>query len=537
MATSTDDWDLLPISTEGWDTTFALALPRVNAQLQQAIADGSVSLPVLNWVSDDASAVLTDVHFSAWTLSSRGLEQTSGTAVRLQMKIRSGSFVGPGVSLVHLDAVELLATVSLGRLDDAAHSKLVLDKTKALTVDKVLSFGALPGNAEVMFRMAMGAKLNDTLPQFGHVFATVDLQPLAGALPWLQPHKVGYCFAGGQDDASSHFAVLCMTDGFIEGNPLPPASVCDKLVPAGLEGAFVMSKRLFVRHLLLPGVAAGFASAATRADPAALLQFQQSRFELDSTALVVQKKRDTGDLPAPSVAVDLSVLYTLFSLGALGSLPGVGLATLAVLATVLTELIVNGRPNITGDGTVGIERLSVELAQGTIVFKAGMRCDVTTADPLPRIAVATVRFDAQATFRLVMSADGSISFVSAGTTHGDPILDASDWVKNSAEAVKVIAGIVATIATILTEGLASVLIGLEFIAIQTALQMLPQLIQSQVGGAAGSSAPNGLQQLVVAAALPVHWADESFAPIRAKLNDDLGFGGALRIRTGDAARP
>ena len=41
------------ISTQGWDTVFAVRLPEVNATLARAVADKSAQLPDIHWTSDD----------------------------------------------------------------------------------------------------------------------------------------------------------------------------------------------------------------------------------------------------------------------------------------------------------------------------------------------------------------------------------------------------------------------------------------------------------------------------------------------------
>jgi hypothetical protein len=562
-----DEWDNLPISTEGWDTTFAMGLPCVNAHLKSAIADGTAGLPVLCWVSNDKSADLTDVHFASWALSGEGLERSIGTTVKLRMSIASGTFSVKGmVDRVSLESVELLATVALGRLDDAAFSKLVLDKKNGVTVDKVTDLGHLPRGAEIVFKMAMGLALSEMLPQFKHVFAQVDLQ--AASMSWLAPKWVDYCFVAGQDDASSYLAVLCMTDdiskinndigntltGLVNkvdqiisndhakqthdmsalrmtvGNPLPPASVSDKLIPPDSDGVFVISKDLFVRNLLLPSVAKGFAPAAIQQSPSALLTFQNATFELrGQDPIRVVKKKGTGNLFVRTMPVDLSILYSLLSVGVAGSLPGMIAALGMGAATVLAELIVTGKPELAGNANVSIENLTVELSTGTILFKVSIRCDIATGKPLPEIHVATVRFDMNAEFRLAMSVDGTVSFTPLGTTHTTPTVEAPEWVRKSTVAVETILAIVGTIVTILTDGLAAILIALEFPAFETFIQLFQVRFSSQLGQSAGTVAPQGLQLLVTGGTLPIQWARKSFTPTRVKLNNDLGFSGHLSM--------
>lgn len=517
------------ISTEGWDTVFALRLPQVNAQIAHAIWAGTTKLPVLNWTSNDGSASLRDVTFTTWQLSSQGLEGTGGTQLKMRFLVNGGSFCMQDTAPAALGGSVILGTVSLAVLADVSHARLVLDHRKGVTVDTLAIIGSIPSALQPPFKLAMGLALSAALSEFGHVFASVDLNLLAaGGMPWLSPKAVGYCFFGGCDDASSYLGTLCMTDTFIAGNPTPPASLASGLVPDGATGAFVLSRELFVRNLLLPGVARGFATESLGKDSTALAAYQKQMFDLAESDSKIVKKPGSPDIFVQAVAMDLSILYSMLTLltagGALGALTG----ALSGLATALIELIATGKPNLSGSASVNIETLVIAEEAGAIVFRTGLRCDVHTASPLPKVSIATVRFDAVTSFKLAMQADGTVRFQQIGTsTHTTPTMEAPDWIKSGDTGAKILLAIVGVVLTVISEGLFAVLSGILLVGLEAAMQFLPVLIQRQIADGTGGAAPAGLERLVIAAAEPVRWTDRTFKPTSVVLNGDLAFGGTF----------
>lgn len=517
------------ISTEGWDTVFALRLPQVNAQIAHAVYAGTTKLPVLDWTSNDRSASLCDVTFTAWLLSSQGLEGTGGTQVKMRFMINGGSFSMQNAAPAALAGSVIIGTVSLGVLADASHSRLVLDHRKGVTVDELAISGSIQPALQPPFKLAIGLALSAALGEFGHVFASVDLNLLAaGNMPWLSPKAVGYCFLGGRDDASSYLGTLCMTDSFIAGNPTPPTSLAAGLVPDGATGAFALSRELFVRNLLLPGVSRGFAPASSSHDANALAAYQKQMFDFAESDRKIVKKPGSPDIFVQSVPVDLSILYSMMILTTAGGALGVLVGALSGLGTALVELIATGQPNLSGTASVNIETLVVAEEAGAIVFRTGLRCDVHTDSPLPNVSIAKVRFDVVTSFTLAMQADGTVRFQQVGTsTHTTPTIEAPDWIKNSDTGAKIILSIVGIVLTVISDGLFAVLSGILLVGLEAAMQFLPVLIQRQIADGAGGAAPAGLERLVIAAAGPVRWSDRTFKPTSVVLNGDLAFGGTF----------
>lgn len=520
----------MTISTQGWDTVFALRLPEVNAVLSRAIATGSTRLPALNWTAQDGTAWLIAT-FDPWQLTSKGLQGTGGTIVKMRFPIKHGIFSYGGETAI--GGITVIGTVRLGKITEASHTKLVLDHAKGVKIDDIESSSPLPSAVvqnKVALEMALTEAISAVLSDFRHVFASVDLNnQLKDAVPWLAPKAVDYCFMGGENDAESYFGTLCMTDCYIAGNPTPPASLSAELVPSGANAALLLSRNLFFRNLLLPGVARGLAPKDHAPSQAELAEIQQM-FNLVDNGRKIVKKSDTPALFMKTEPIDLSILYAVEGSTVLIPVVGQLMAFTTMVGTFFSELITHGKPDIAGQMSIYMETLTIQEETGKIVFRIGQRCHIKPAPPLPEIEIVTATFDITASFDLVMQPDGKVEFRQAGSpTHTTPVIDAPDWIKNSSTAIEIILAIVGTIATVATEGLASVLIGIEFALLTAEIKALPMVIGYQLGGSTGTAAPDSLELLVIAAMSPVMWSDRSFKLTSVALNEDFVFGGTFVI--------
>jgi hypothetical protein len=495
------------ISTQGWDTVFALTLAEVNAQLARAVVDTSARLPDVNWTSGNVATLKAS--FGTWSISSRGHEQSGGTLVTMLFPVTKGIFTYNSQSQ-QLDGIRLEASVELTSIADDPQHKLVVDVTRPITVTAIDSTPPQPN--ESTLKLAFNYALKDALASLKYAFAKVDpSQELKDSMPWLAPAPggVGYCFMGGSSDADSYFGSLCMTDGFIAGNPLPPASMSANLIPTSASAALLMSKQLLFRHVLLPGI---------------IKDFNAQSFDLASGDTTIVMQSGANPILVNTVDVDLSILYAVLSGAALLSLPvtALGLAAAAV-AEAATH---GGSAKIDGTMQIYLEGLTVTEQAGQIVFDSTLRCELATASPLPAISVATVRLTATSYFELVMQADGKVLFQRAGEpTHSTPEVDAPAWVSTASPVMEGILGLVGTVLTVVTDGVAAVLAGVIFGLLQVAFQFLPQVVQRQLQSGVGQTAPAGLEQLVTVAVSPITWTNKTFKPTAVALNGDLLFTG------------
>ena len=63
------------ISTNGWDTVFALRLPAINRAIAAAAKKGEIKIPPIDFKSDGLEMT---GKFGVWQLTSEGLQNTGG---------------------------------------------------------------------------------------------------------------------------------------------------------------------------------------------------------------------------------------------------------------------------------------------------------------------------------------------------------------------------------------------------------------------------------------------------------------------------
>src|SRR5690348_3301210 len=130
------------VSTEGWDTIFALRLPEVNAEIARAISRGDGRLPDLNWAPPDGSAKLT-ASFGTWSLAADGAQPTGGTQVTMRLPVATGSFTFMKSPPQSLAGIILKAQVQLTALAGQQHA-LVVDSTRPVTITDIEASPPLP---------------------------------------------------------------------------------------------------------------------------------------------------------------------------------------------------------------------------------------------------------------------------------------------------------------------------------------------------------------------------------------------------------
>ena len=87
-------------------------------------------------------------------------------------------------------------------------------------------------------------------------------------------------------------------------------------------------------------------------------------------------------------------------------------------------------------------------------------------------------------------------------------------------------------ATVLTEGNASVMVGLTLALISAELKITPQLVAKELGNSTGVSLPAELDTFLVNAVAPVTWLDGgTFSNPSLRIDDDLAITGAFNTST------
>lgn len=493
------------ISTQGWDTAYALRLPGVNAAIRKAVSMGTLVLPPIAWQSGDKKWSMTG-SFGPWQLTSEGMTGTGGALLNMLFPILRATLTGPDGKPKTIEKVTAVGTVQLGLVSSGPRHKFGVDPKKGVRLKSVKGIDAF-------FQIPLQECLSAYLAYFSHVFATIDFNSrVADQAPWLAPKAVGYCYQGGRDDDSSYLGLLCMTGGFIAGNPTPPATLPGDLLPPGANCAFLMSRRLFVQNLLLPGVIDGFKLRIKPAEERGLapsaLAAARSRFwfEIQDDGATIVKKKKTPQIHLRKAKADMSWLYGAMAGGLLNPWtagPTIGLA----LITLFGELVATGKPAIMGELDLWIDGLEIKAAAGEIAITASLVGHLTL--PVLKIGsvdIANVRLSVTTWHALHMTADGKFHLRTARpATHTEPKIEPAAWITISGDIAKAILAIVEFIVTIATEGVATILIVIEVLLMRASVGFLPKALEMSAKAAAESGAPITLDGFVDAAICPVEW--------------------------------
>lgn len=513
-----------PISTQGWDTAYVLRLSKVNAAIKAAIDGGKLVLPPIAWQSDDKLWSMTG-SFGAWQLTSEGMTGTGGPLVNMRFLIKDATLTG--LQNRTIKDVTAIGTVQLGLLSSGPLRRFGIDPREGVRLKSV------PG-IDTYFRAALESYLSNHLESFSPVFATIDFNSkIARTAPWLAPKAVGYCYQGGRDDDSSYLGLLCMTDGFVAGNPTPPSTLSSDLIPAGADCAFLMSRRLFVKNLLLPGIVDGF---KLRIDPAAERSLEPSAlaaararfwFDIKDDGARIVKRNKTPRIHLRKTKADMSWLYGAMAGGLINPWTA-GPTIFFALLTFVGELIGTGKPAIMGELDLWIDGLEVKAASGEITITAALVGHLKL--PILRLGsvnIATVRLSVTTSHKLCRTSDGKFHLQSARSlTHTEPKIEIAKWISDGGKVSKIILEIVGAIVTVATEGVALVLIGIELALITAGLEFLPKALAMSAKSAAESGAPISLDGFVDAAISPVAWTGNSgLAPTSVAFDQALLIGG------------
>lgn len=260
-------------TTYGWDTVNCIRLPLVNQVLQASKSyppELSMTLnPEENW------SISTS--FDPWQIAAGG----SGAILMMKLPLKAASMTfgsdklaftqGSVLISLKLRYVPQLPTRFTRRVgDDPAQDieKLIADAKArtpddpAVVVQRVNYGSAQPSEKErALFEASLGLLLIQNIAAFSHVFSVVNLNQKAAekAFFWLKPTYTSYAYFQGLDDNSSYFAVLNQTEGRSpEGltNQVPASAI-----PPGMNGSILISNRLFMLQMVLPGLGRTFTHA------------------------------------------------------------------------------------------------------------------------------------------------------------------------------------------------------------------------------------------------------------------------------------
>jgi Clostridium P-47 protein len=501
------------ISTQGWDTAFALRLPAINKAIKAAAKKGELRIPPIDLKSEGLEMT---GEFGVWQLTSEGLRNTGGTAVNMLFPVSRATLSWDGQRYEVVSATAI-GTVQLGLLADGTKHKLVVDHRKGV---RITEFRGGDAEAAEYFKMALETFLRANMDIFKHSFAAVDFnQKAAKEISWLTPKAAGYWYSGGKDDNESCLAVLCMTENYVAGNPTPAPTLSSGLIPVGATCALLLSRQLFVRNLLLPAITD---SLGLRCDPAtekklkpAPHELRKARidrwFELQEHDARIVKKPKTGSIPVGKRRVDVSWLYGVIATGG-----GIGLGNPWVLihclglaaATFLINLVTQrGKPAIMGELALRIDKLEIVSREGEVSFKVALHGTLTVPTLFrQRISLATVDVEVTTTHTPELSQDGKFRFRQKGKpVQSSPVVKLAEWIKTGAEVEKYVLMGITVVMELFTDGLATLLFTVEAALCQAGLNLLEKGVVLSTEEAAKTRMPVTFASFVDTAVNPMQW--------------------------------
>lgn len=506
------------ISTGGWDTIYAVRLNTLNRTIAAQLASGK-----LNFGSVNQSGVFGTYCASVTELELIGDPGESGTNVAMRISLAAGTIDSKPVG-----AVTVIGTASLEQLEDAELVRILLNPPDIFEVSTVAG-EALSGMQSAAISDAINNFIKANPTMLSLALASIDKQsPLSDALPWLSPVTVRHCLSGGKDvhgnaDRGTVFAILAMTSPFIATNPAPPATFDGALLADADDGAFLLSSSKFTRHVLFPGIANGLFRPDPAFTEAQLQECERDHLSVDEAACTVRMRAGSPLIALKTMTVDVSPLYGIFA-SAL-TMPIILPEAIAALgATVVYSLIEHHSPNLLLPVTVALEGVAITRAGNRFTFTTKACCELNMGS----VNLATVRLTNQTDYQLVMHEDGSMTFVAieGSAFTSAPDVSAPDWLQKLGNLAEVVAVIVGVMATVLTEGNASVMVGLTIALISAEIKITPQLVAKSLGYSTGVALPAQLETFLVNAIAPVTWlGGGSFDAPSLRLDADLAITG------------
>ena len=526
------------ITTAGWDTVFALRLSHVNELLAAAIRAGDLVLPSVDWSVPDPSGGQFSISAPLVGFAFVGDPSLSGSQTKVKISVGPGTLEYDG-GTYQTSAADVFGQLDLRRIDDPKFVSISAQPATDflpsgvanLTLTDAQQKASTGRDLQEAYKAAFQAGVETNLQAFQLVLAKVDLQSaLLQSARWLAPVAVGHCVAGGADasgnaDAGTALAIMCMTDPFVAGNPLPPPSFDSRLIPKDAKAAFLISGPKFTRNLLFAGIAQALYSPGKPLTPDQLAQIEKDRLQItgQDASQVISMKPGAPAIPLQTVQVDVSPLYAVFSEAILTPFL-VPAAIAGILTTVIAEMVMHGgRPNLIIPVSVQMQSLEVKRQGASVQFTVGVHCPVNIGS----LSFATINLTLVSNYSLQV-ANGTFQFVRESSFVSTQSVDLPDWLTNSQTVAEVVATIAGLIVTVVTEGDAAALIAISIGIIDASVQATPQMIAQSIAQGAGVSVPAGFDGFVATAVSPVAWMQNaSFSAQSLAMGEAILFAGQL----------
>jgi hypothetical protein len=291
------------VYTYGWDTAFAIPVPKVN----QAIVDHKSS-PASFSAAESTYSVTGD--FGDWQVCQGG----DGKAVRMKWPLsnvvltyvstgKQFTFNGYAIVEVELHYVPHTAATGAAGASTGDPHALVVNPAGASPTDPPLTVIELvltptPGTVSgALVKTALSSWGTANLAQFAHVFAVVDLNVMVDKDQWgfVAPNYTDYAYLDKDTLDDSVFAVLTMT-GTRTGEKLPE-QVSQAAIPSKSVAGFVISQARVLDQLVRPAMKLAFPGLT---DTNFLLNDDQTELYLtDNTSVALPQVQQSGGTYQP----------------------------------------------------------------------------------------------------------------------------------------------------------------------------------------------------------------------------------------------
>ncbi|MCV0427017.1 MAG: TULIP family P47-like protein [Roseibium sp.] len=271
-------------TTYGWDSVNCIQISTVN----QSIKTSGQYPKNLKIVVNPNSTWDIDVSFDAWQIAEGG----SGAIVFMKLPLTKATMTYPALAAARgtagnkFDFTGGYALVSIKlRYVPQKQNPFFFKGGERETIDELIAdaqarspddppvlvqkvnYGSLKPTKEesALFEAALTYLLTNNLDKFEYVFSVVNLNQRAAKeqFQWLKPTYTSYAYFQGLSEDSSYFAVLNQLDGNSPDGLTNQVSA--SAIPSGSNASILISNRLFLERMVLPGLVQAFPDAPSNA--------------------------------------------------------------------------------------------------------------------------------------------------------------------------------------------------------------------------------------------------------------------------------
>lgn len=311
-------------TTYGWDSVNCIQVKTVNSSIK---ASGRTPEKLRAQINSAGTWTL-EVDFSAWQIAEGG----SGAIVFMKLPITKASMPYPpldpnesGKNKLEFGDGHALVSIKLRYVKQTANP-FFSDEETISTVDQLIA-DALAGSPDdppilvqavnygdanpnsdekALFNAALSLLLTQNLAKFDYVFSAVNLNQKAAQeqFQWLKPTFTSYAYFQGLSEDSSYFAVLNQLDGNSPDGLTNQVSA--SAIPTGSNASILVSNRLFLERMVLPGLVQAFPDAPSNA------------FKIPGTSDVIETTETLDLSPVKVGAINYTPRLTYFRLQVVG---------------------------------------------------------------------------------------------------------------------------------------------------------------------------------------------------------------------------